>query len=208
MKSDDLQVFTLNNADSVNSKLNKILSIIRKHLNMEVAFISEFVDGERVFKFVNAGNEISPINLGESDPLEETYCKRIVDDVLPNIIHNTNGRVEVWRGDRRPSLSVSAPFVRRCLTSRTLAPFPHPARRTRRADFPQRALFQNIKPSHSNGRRATAPGVSAPVFHTGTGRSIGGTPFPVCRAFASTRSADVAPHSCRSGDRPSPPVLG
>ena len=118
------------------------------------------------------------------------------------------GRVEVWRGDRRPSLSVSAPFVRRCLTNRTLAPFPHPARRTRRADFPQRALFQNIKPSHSNGRRATAPGVSAPVFRTGTGRSIGGTPFPVCRAFASTRSVDVAPHSCRYGDRPSPPVLG
>jgi hypothetical protein len=39
------------------------------------------------------------------------------------------GRVEVWRGDRRPGLSVSAPFVWRCLTSRTLAPFPHPARR-------------------------------------------------------------------------------
>jgi transposase len=117
------------------------------------------------------------------------------------------GRVEVWRGDRRPGLSGSAPFVWRCLTSRTLAPFPHPARRTRRADFLQRALFQTIKPSHSNGRRATAPGVSAPVFHTGTGRSIGGTPFPVCRAFASTRSADVAPHGYRYGDRPSPPVL-
>jgi hypothetical protein len=117
-------------------------------------------------------------------------------------------RVEVWRGDRRPGLSVSAPFVWRCLTSRTLAPFPHPARRTRRADFPQRALFQRIKPSHSNGWRAAAPGVSVPIRHTGTGRGIGGTPFPACRAYASTRSADVAPRSCRSGGKPVPPVLG
>jgi len=117
-------------------------------------------------------------------------------------------RVEVWRGDRRPGLSVAAPFVWRCLTSQTLAPFPHPARRTRRADFPQRALFQSIKPSHSNGWRASAAGVSVPVLRRGTGRNIGDIPFPACRAYASTRSADVALHSCRFGDRLSRPVLG
>ena len=122
--------------------------------------------------------------------------------------HVPFSRVEVWRGDRRPGLSVSAPFVWRCLTSRTLAPFPHPARRTRRADFPQRALFQRIKPSHSNGWRATAAGVSVPALGRGTGRGIGGTPFPACRVCASTRSADVALHSCRFGDRLSRPVLG
>jgi len=117
-------------------------------------------------------------------------------------------RVEVWRGNRRSRLSVPAPFVRRCLTSRSVVPFPHPARRTRRADFPQRALFQGLRPSHSNGRRGAATGVSVPTLHTGTGRDIGGTPFPVCRAYASTRSADVAPRSCRSGGKPAPPVLG
>jgi transposase len=117
-------------------------------------------------------------------------------------------RVEVWRGDLRPGLSVSASFVWRCLTSRTLAPFPHPARRTRRADFPQRALFQGIRPSHSNGWRAAAAGVSVPTRRRGTGRGIGGTPFPACRAYPSTRSADVAPRNCRSAGRLSRPVLG
>jgi len=47
-----------------------------------------------------------------------------------------------------------------------------------------------------------------PTLHRGTGRGIGGTPFPACRACASTRSADVAPRSCRSGGKPAPPVLG
>jgi transposase len=122
--------------------------------------------------------------------------------------HVPFSRVEVWRGSRRSRLSVPAPFVWRCLTSRSVVPFPHPARRTRRADFPQRALFQGLRPSHSNGRRGAPTGVSVPTLHTGTGRGIGGTPFPVCRAYASTRSADVAPRSCRSGGKPAPPVLG
>ena len=57
------------------------------------------------------------------------------------------GRVEVWRGDVRPSMSVSAPFVWRCLSGSTVAPFPHPAHRTGRADFPHPALGQDLTPS-------------------------------------------------------------
>jgi hypothetical protein len=78
-------------------------------------------------------------------------------------------RVEVWRGSRRSRLSVPAPFVWRCLTSRSVVPFPHPARRTRRADFPQRALFQGLRPSHSNGRRGAATGVSVPTYRDWSG---------------------------------------
>jgi hypothetical protein len=57
------------------------------------------------------------------------------------------GRVEVWRGDVRLSMSVSAPFVWRCLSGSTMAPFPHPAHRTGRADFLHPALGQDLTPS-------------------------------------------------------------
>ena len=53
-------------------------------------------------------------------------------------------RVEVWRGDVRLSMSVSAPFVWRCLSGSAVAPFPHPAHRTGRADFPHPALGQDV----------------------------------------------------------------
>lgn len=118
------------------------------------------------------------------------------------------GRVEMWRGGGRFGLSVAAPFVWRCPSNLAVASFPHPAHRTGRADFPHPALFQNIKPSHSYGRRSAAAGVSVPAFRTGTGRSIGGTPFPVCRAFASTRSSDDARRSCRPSGRYAPQGLG
>ena len=57
------------------------------------------------------------------------------------------GRVEVWRGDVRLSMSVPAPFVWRCLSGSAVAPFPHPAHRTGRADFPHPALGQDFTPS-------------------------------------------------------------
>ncbi len=63
------------------------------------------------------------------------------------------GRVGVWRGGVRPSVSVSAPFVRRCLSGSAIAPFPHPSHRTQQADFPHCALGQDFTPSPT-ARRA------------------------------------------------------
>ncbi len=48
----------------------------------------------------------------------------------------SKGRVGMWRGGGRPGMSVSAPFVWRCLSGSTIAPFPHPSHRTGHADFP------------------------------------------------------------------------
>ena len=106
--------------------------------------------------------------------------------------HVPIGRVEMWRGGGRVGLSVAAPFVWRCPNNLTIAPFPHPAHRTGRADFPHPALFQNIRPSRSNGWRQACGGVSVPMIRKGTGQSIGGTPFPSSRVCASTRPVGAA----------------
>jgi transposase len=115
------------------------------------------------------------------------------------------GRVEMWRGGRRSGLSISAPFVWRCPSNLAIAPFPHPPHRTGHADLPHPALFRRIRPSRSSGRAGSATGVSAPTSSKGTGRSIGGTPFPVCRSVFAARSADALRCSCRwLGKFPSP----
>ena len=57
---------------------------------------------------------------------------------------SNDGRVEMWRGGCRLNISVSAPFVWRCLSGSTLTPFPHPAHRTGHADFPHPALGQDF----------------------------------------------------------------
>src|SRR4051812_27775414 len=77
------------------------------------------------------------------------------------------GRVEMWRGDGRLGISVSAPFVWRCLTGAALAPFPHPAHRTGRADFPHPALGQGLTPSPTARCARARPGVPGQNGRTG-----------------------------------------
>src|SRR3954451_6549761 len=61
------------------------------------------------------------------------------------------GRVEMWRGDGRLGISVSAPFVWRCLTGSAMAPFPHPAHRTGRRIY---RIRLSDKTSRLHPRRA------------------------------------------------------
>src|SRR6266508_2018771 len=77
------------------------------------------------------------------------------------------GRVEMWRGGCRLNISVSAPFVWRCLTGSTVAPFPHLAHRTGHADLPHPALGQDLTPSPTTRRAQAGTGVRAGSAHKG-----------------------------------------
>lgn len=66
--------------------LQRTLGSIRRHLNMDVAFISRFHDGVREFEVIDAKQEQTPIQVGDSGPLEESYCQRVVDGRLPELI--------------------------------------------------------------------------------------------------------------------------
>jgi hypothetical protein len=68
------------------------------------------------------------------------------------------------------NISVSAPFVRRCLTGSTMSPFSHPAHRTGQADFPHPALGQDFTLA-----RAT-PSAASEHFSELIG-------FPISRSF-------------------------
>jgi hypothetical protein len=53
---------------------------------MDVAFISELRDGRRVFRYVDAARENASVQIGASDPIEDTYCQRVIDGRLPEVI--------------------------------------------------------------------------------------------------------------------------
>ena len=65
-----------------------LLRAIRQHLDMEVAFISEMVGDRRVFRYVDAESEAQWIRPGDSNPREESYCQRVIDRRLPQLIRN------------------------------------------------------------------------------------------------------------------------
>src|SRR5688500_5765409 len=76
-------------AVSVDQLLPRALRALRTHLGMDVAFISEFREGRRVFRYVDSTRDHAAVQMGASDPLEDTYCQRVVDGRLPELINDT-----------------------------------------------------------------------------------------------------------------------
>ncbi len=75
-------------ADSPEQELQGLLRTIRTHLDMDVAFVSEFTEGRRYFRNVDASRPDAPVRVGGSDPIEQSYCQRVVDGRLPQLIQD------------------------------------------------------------------------------------------------------------------------
>ncbi len=73
------------NAERGEDFVRAVLAGAREFLDMDVAFIGEFTAGERVFRYVD-NTSGCPVRVGGADPLETTYCQRVVDGRLPELI--------------------------------------------------------------------------------------------------------------------------
>src|SRR5215212_3782764 len=69
--------------------LARALRALRTHLGMDVAFISELRDDRRIFRYVDAAAGVSGIQMGSSNHVEESFCQRVVDLRLPELIPDT-----------------------------------------------------------------------------------------------------------------------
>lgn len=74
-------------AGVADSGIEKVLNVVRTHLGMDVAFVSQFRVDDRVFTHVDA-RERSPIKPGDKALLKDGYCQRVVDGRLPQLIPN------------------------------------------------------------------------------------------------------------------------
>lgn len=83
----ELLVATADSADAdIDRAVPEVLHQLREKMKMDVVFVSEFIDGQRVFRFVDRAKAAPPLSVGESSPLEESYCQRVVDGRLPELV--------------------------------------------------------------------------------------------------------------------------
>lgn len=68
----------------IDPMVRQVVQAARQHLDLDVAFLSQFVDGERVFRVVDS--DLSVIEEGGGDPLEESYCHYVADGSLPEFL--------------------------------------------------------------------------------------------------------------------------
>lgn len=67
----------------------QVLRTVRKHLGMDVAFVSHFRETDRVLEHVDCDG-FAPISEGQAIPLEDGYCMKIVRGELPALIADTS----------------------------------------------------------------------------------------------------------------------
>lgn len=67
----------------------QVLRTVRKHLCMDVAFVSHFREVDRVLEHVDSDG-VSPIEEGQAIPLEAGYCLKVVRGELPELIADTS----------------------------------------------------------------------------------------------------------------------
>lgn len=87
VKVAELLVATADDADHlIDRAVPEVLRLLRERMKMDVVFVSEFTGGERVFRHVEQDPRNPLISAGQSDPLEESWCQRVVDGRLPEFI--------------------------------------------------------------------------------------------------------------------------
>jgi GAF domain-containing protein len=68
-----------------------MLSDVRRALRVDVAFVSEFAGDRLVFRAIEGDGESFGWREGESFPLDESYCKRVLDGRIPRVVPDAKG---------------------------------------------------------------------------------------------------------------------
>jgi EAL domain-containing protein (putative c-di-GMP-specific phosphodiesterase class I) len=72
-----------------NDAVARMLASVRRHLGMEVAYISEFVGDRSVFQVVDAPGLEALIKPGDARSLDDVYCRHILAGRLPEMMPDT-----------------------------------------------------------------------------------------------------------------------
>ena len=76
-------------SESSESHVRGLLQAAREHLCVDIAYFTKFTEGAEHIDFVEG--DTSPFAFGEGSviPIDETYCRRMVEGTAPNVVPNT-----------------------------------------------------------------------------------------------------------------------
>lgn len=79
---------------AVSANVDRILKAVRAHLGMDIAFASQVTSTQTIIRNAVVG-EKALFEAGAAFPVEDGYCKRILDGRLPPLIHDAAAVPEV-----------------------------------------------------------------------------------------------------------------
>lgn len=70
--------------------VNRALKVVRAHLGMDIAYVSEFIGDNMVLREVDAPGQEALAKVGDAHSLNETYCRDIMAGRLPELMPDTS----------------------------------------------------------------------------------------------------------------------
>lgn len=70
-------------------EIARVLHLARQHLEMDVAFVSQFTRGKQIFQAADGDAESFGIELDDGPLIEGTYCRMLVRGTIPPVIGQT-----------------------------------------------------------------------------------------------------------------------
>ena len=85
----ELLVATADSSDPLlDDSVSQLLHAMRTRMEMDVVFVSEFIDGQRMFRYVDAAPDAPPVEAGGFSPAEESVCQRVVEGRVPELVRD------------------------------------------------------------------------------------------------------------------------
>lgn len=76
-------------AETLKTAISSLIRSVRDRLDMEVGFLSEFNEDQRVFRFVDCARDANLVSAGSSGPLKDSFCEMIADGRLSQLVPDT-----------------------------------------------------------------------------------------------------------------------
>lgn len=74
--------------EQIDRSVREVLRLVREHLQMDVAFVSHFTQGQRVLQYVDEDGDRQLLDEGRAGPLEQSFCQRVIDGRLPELVRD------------------------------------------------------------------------------------------------------------------------
>src|SRR4028119_1310000 len=99
-------------SDRTHETIEDMLRDVREAFRMDVAFVSKFDGDQLVFRKLEGDAESFGWQEGQSFPLDESYCKRVLDRRIPQVVPDAK------REDATKDLRVTSEADMGCSTAR------------------------------------------------------------------------------------------
>ena len=85
----ELLVATADSSDPLlDNSVSELLHTMRQRMDMDVVFVSEFVHGQRMFRYVDSTPGAPELLAGDFSPAEESVCQRVVEGRVPELVRD------------------------------------------------------------------------------------------------------------------------